>query len=231
MRPMTPQERATLEALLRQSPGLRARLREGFENFVVTWAATMLALVVLWAGLAWIVRKLSGTDIGMSSDWAAPILGAMLAAMAVFAFISTVLWLRSWPDERPALRADLLRDEVDEEALVLSEAKLFRDDGDGVLLYCMRSADGRIWPHDDTRPRTHGPDESSPPFEPRATMQLVRAPGTRRVLTEAYSGELLPVPSPIDIDSAAASWPRAHEFWSADWNQLAQHLVPPPPTR
>jgi pilus assembly protein TadC len=107
-RKQTESEKAYLEDLLAKLPTAGRRTKEAVENFFVLLAVSTLLGVLVWASLAWLVRKVSDLEIGWDSEYAIPVIVSLLTLSAVYAVYSTAQWMRSWPDHRQPLRDNLI---------------------------------------------------------------------------------------------------------------------------
>ena len=71
---------------------------------MIMWALAMLVFVVGWKGVAWVVRRSLNYDIGWQSSGAIWIVVAAVLFCVLYSVFSTVRWMKSWRDMRPASR-------------------------------------------------------------------------------------------------------------------------------
>src|SRR5262245_56495195 len=95
-RPMLQSERQMLERILEAQSSRARRWKSATGNAVVLWAASMLGMAIVWAALAWLVRRATSFDYGWRSPAAIWIALAGIALCAVIAVTSTVRWVRTW---------------------------------------------------------------------------------------------------------------------------------------
>jgi hypothetical protein len=226
-RTATPEEAATLRGLLASAPSQVARLRAGAGNAVVFWAASMLAIAVLWLVGGWLAGKMFGSGFGLRSPETVWVLGVAAPVCALLAVASSVKWVRRWPDPRPLLNADLAQSSVTEESYVFTEAKRFQEPEHGGLMYFLKTDAGEVFTVFDYESQTRALEEQDPlqsSYRPRANLLLVRAPNSRAVLSSSSSGPELAVGPPIDLALAPTEWPKPETLCDIPWEQLEHRL-------
>ncbi len=92
------------EETFRSAGARAARWRQGAENAVVSWAASMMLLVLVWLPVAWLARLVFNIHIGLNSPVAIWIVALGTPACAVYAVISSVRWAMGW--SRPTRAAE-----------------------------------------------------------------------------------------------------------------------------
>ena len=76
-----------------RSAGARpTRWRQGAENALVLWAASMLLLVLVWLSIAWLARLIFDIHFGLNNPAAIWVVALGTPACAVYAVISSVRW-------------------------------------------------------------------------------------------------------------------------------------------
>ncbi len=209
-------------------PGPMQRWKLAAGNFLVTWAALMLALAVLWLLLAWLGRKFVEVNFGLGSPAGPWVLGIGVPLIAVFAVLSTVRWVRAWRDIRPALREDIEHGTVVEEHYTFAAAKRFQEPEHGGLLYFLHSANERalvLYDHESQNLGVQGADPLSSSFVPRAELVMVRAPHTRFVLGKEFSGPELKAGAPKELTAPPSEWPEQDEYCKYGWGELEARLA------
>lgn len=213
-RPMTADERAQVEMLLREAPAL---WKVGLGNAVVLWAVSMLAVVLAWGAIGWIARPALGIQIGWKSSvswWLLPLAGV---GCAVFAISSTVQWLRSSQGSRLRIREDLEAGKVAEERLTFVEAKVFQEPEHDGLIYFLRTPDDRVFVLFDS---------FSGSLRPKSELLLVRAPNARFIISRTFAGDDLPTAPVREMVAPPKEWPESEEFCSVAWNELDSRYGP-----
>ena len=225
-RPMTADERAQVEMLLRDAPAL---WKVGLGNAVVLWAVSMLAVVLAWGAIGWIARPALGIQIGWKSSvswWLLPVAGI---GCAVFAIYSTVQWLRSSQGSRLRIREDLEAGKVAEERLTFVEAKVFQEAEHDGLIYFLRTTDDRVFVLFDSESQDLAIQEKDPfssSLRPKSELLLVRAPSARFIISRTFAGDDLPTAPVSEMVAPPKEWPESEEFCSVAWNELDSRYGP-----
>jgi hypothetical protein len=224
---MTAAERECLQRMLRDAPTKLHRWKEGAENALVLWAASMLALVLAWLTLAWLARKLFQFDMGSRSPAALWVIGIGVALCALGAFVSSVRWIRGWSDHRPLLQDDLAGGRVIEERFVFTAVKRSQEPEHGGLMYFLRSDDGHVltlFDHESQDLGAGGKDPLTSKFEPRTELTLVRAPHAGFVVEQCFSGNALDAGPPLDLAVEPHQWPEPETYCNIPWDELEARL-------
>jgi hypothetical protein len=225
----TAEEQARLQGLLDQAPSTARRWRLGAESALVGWAASLLGIVVVWLGTAWLARKLLGVDYGLHSATALWVVGIAAPLCAALAVRGSVRWVKRGQDRRPALRADLAAAQVVEEHLVFDAAKRFQEQEHGGLLYLLRTVEGRVFTLHDPESQELGMQDGDPlasGFRPMSRLAMVRAPQSGFVISQTFSGEPLSLGEPIVLDVGPEQWPESEAYCSIPWAELETVLGP-----
>lgn len=226
-REQTASERDYLESILVGLPTGRRRTKEAIENFLVMLAAFTLTGVLLWAGIAWMVATLFNFDIGWFSSYAFPIAPVVVAAAAVFAALSTMRWMKSWPDHRQPLRDDLTSGLVMEEQITVLEGKLLQEPEHGSLIYFLKAGDGRVlvlYDRESLDLAMADEDPMGSSFEPQSLVSIVKAPQSGFTISVSFNGEDIDILGPIEISAPPTQWPEDEDFCSIPWEQIEQKL-------
>ena len=139
-RDATAAETAYLEQLLVEAPTTSRHWKQGAENALVLWAASLLGLVAIWLGLAWLARTFFTIEFGLRSEAAVWFFGIAVPVCLIYAVISSARWIRGWYDYRSLLRADISDQKVEEEHYVFTETKRFQEPEHGGLIYFLRTS-------------------------------------------------------------------------------------------
>ena len=228
IREMSLDERRFLEDLLKSAPGRLGRIKMGIGNAIVLWAATMLALVLVWLAVAWVVRKLTGTDMGWDGPWALWILSIGGIGCAVYSIISTERWLRGTADLPRQLRAEITGNRVIEEHYAFSGAMRMQEPEHGGLIYFLHDHDGRVlvlYDHESQDFGVQDEDPLSSSFEPKDHLIMVRAPESRIVIDKRFTGEILDPGEPLEITVSPLAWPEQDELCDVPWSDLERRFA------
>jgi hypothetical protein len=223
----TPAEVDSLRKFLAEAPSALKRLKHGAGNAFVLWAVSLLVVVVAWLAVGWLVGKALNLNLGLHSSATAWVVAVATPLCAVFAVLSSIRWVRAWPDFGPQLQSDLTRAEVIEERYVFTETKRFQEPEHGGLIYFLRSTENEVFTVYDHESQTLGLDDKDPllsSYRPQASLLIVRAPSSGFVLSSQSSGAELRVGPPLELSVKPAEWPEAESLCSIPWEQLEQRL-------
>lgn len=211
------------------APTTASRWKQGAQNALVLWAASLLGFVVVWLCAAWLARRLAGIDYGLHSAAAPWLLGIATTLCTVYAVGSSVLWLKRWKDYRPSLAADIARAQVIEEHYAFDAVRRFQEPEHGGLIYFLRATDGRVLTLDDDLGRDiglRGGDSLTSGGTPMSKLVIIRAPETGWVISKTFSGEPLELPAPVELNAAPQQWPETEAYCDIPWSQLENVLGP-----
>lgn len=227
---MSNSEREYLEGLLKSIPTGARRLKHCIENALVLLAVSLLAFVLAWALIAWLVREVLNIDFGWHSSAAMWVLAFGVPACALFATISTVRWFKGWHDSRPLLNADLAGGQVIEEHHIFNAAKRFQEQEHGGLMYFLRTTDDRVLVLFDYESQDISVDGKSPlnsSFKPHTELEIVRAPNSGFFITQHFSGSPLDAGDPYDLLIPPKQWPKSESWCDIPWDKLEETLSKP----
>lgn len=222
-RPATEAEQTFLRETLAKAPTAARRWKQGVENALVMWAASLLATVVIWLGFAWLARKLSDADFGTRGPAAIWIWGVAILLTAVFAVVSSVRWISGWKDYRPELQADIDAALVAEEHYVFIEAKRFQEQEHGGFIYFLRTVDNKVFTlfdHESQDLALQGDDPLKSRFVPKSALVMVKAPRADWVISKNFSGEVLEAGETMDLDLDPKEWPESESYCNIPWAEL-----------
>jgi hypothetical protein len=230
-RPARPDELAALQKLLAEAPTAVTRLKRGVGNALLLWAVSLLAVLAAWLALGWIAGKAFDIDLGLRSTATLALIGVAAPLCAIVAALSSVRWIRAWPDPRPQLRDDVALSRVHEERYVFSEAKRFQEPEHGGLIYFLRSNENEVFTVFDDESQSLGVDDKNPlesAYRPRSHLVVVRAPTSGVVLNSESSGNELVVADPIELGVPPEEWPEDETLCAIPWEQLEHRLAAAP---
>jgi hypothetical protein len=218
--------------MLRNAPSGAQRWKRGGENTLVLWAATMLALVILWLALAWLARKILGVEFGPQSAATVWVIGIGGPLCLTYAVLSSIRWVKQGRDSRPFLRTDIEAGRVVEEHYVFTAAKRFQEPEHGGLFYFLRTAEGKVLTLVDPESQDLGASNEDPmksSFAPRSKLVIVRAPASGVVISKDFSGTLLDAGAPVELSLHPRHWPESESYCSIPWDELESRLGPRAP--
>lgn len=201
---------------------------------MILWAASLFGFAVAWLIAAGLARRLAGVDFGMHSATAPWVWGIATSLCAVYAVVSSVLWVERWKDHRPSLISDVAAAQVVEEHYAFDAVQRFQEPEHGGLIYFLRTLDGRVltlYDHDSQDLGAQGEEPLASSFKPMSKLVIVRAPQTGWVIGTSFSGEPLELSDPIELDTAPDRWPKTEEYCDIPWSQLVNVLGPTPEKR
>ena len=216
-----------LERVLKAQASRARRWKLAAGNAVVLWAVSMLGVVIVWLVAAWLLRLAFGWRVGLHSPTAIWVVAFAVPACALIAIRSTIRWVKTWPDNRSDLAADLAKGIVIEEAYRVVGAKRFQEPEHGGLIYFLRTDDDRVlalYDHESQDLGARGEDPLRSTFRPSAELTLARAPATKFVLDKRFSGETIKASSPIELSVPPREWPDNEAFCDVPWNDLERRF-------
>ncbi len=226
-RDATAAETAYLEQILREAPTTSQRWKQGAENALVLWAASLLGLVAIWWALAWLARKFFSTEFGLVSDAAVWIFGIAVPVCLIHAVISSARWIRGVHDHRPLLRADICDSKVEEEHYIFTDAKRLQEPEYGGLIYFLRTPEDKVLTLFDRESQNLGMQDADPlksSFAPKQRLVMTRAPGTRLVISKFFDGPPLEAGEPIELTADPKQWPKNETYCSIPWAEIHSRL-------
>jgi hypothetical protein len=226
-RPMTADERVSLQDRLRSAP---RPWKQAAENFGVLWACSMLLLTLGWGLIGWLAGRVSDANIGWKSPFALWIVPLSVGCTLCYALYSTLRWIQPVSARRQLLHADLATGIVQEEQLTFVEAMCFQEPEHDGLIYFLRTADDRVFATFDYESQdlgAGGEDAFSSSFRPKSQLRLVRLPSAREPLRVTFYGEILPTDRVLKLSAPAKQWPKDDEFIDVPWAELERQFSTP----
>lgn len=217
-----------LKNLLTAHPTVARRWKEGAENALVTSAAALLALVVIWFGLAWLFRVFFSIEFGMRSSAAIWVVGLGAPICAVYAVVSSIRWVRSWPDSSNSVSADIASHSVDEEHYEFAAAKSFEDPEHGGLIYFLRTSEDKVltlYDYEGVELGAQNDESKKRCLVPRSTLVMVRAPHSGFVISKKFSGSALECGQSLELSADPKDWPESDVYCDIPWPELESRLA------
>lgn len=227
---MTESEREFLTQTLSSAASRIQRRVRAAGNAFVLLAASLLAFVLAWAVVAWVIRRAIGRDYGWESPIAMWVVLFGVVVCAFFAVISTARWVASWPDDRGKLSVDLNGGVIFDELYRFVAVKRFQEPEHGGLIYFLRTDDERVlvlYDHESQSLGAQGEDPLASPFRPCTELTMARAPATRYVLNKRFDGSVLDLGTPIELAVSPKEWPEQDELCQIPWDELERRLGAP----
>lgn len=227
-RQATDAETQFLKNLLKAHPTAARRWKEGAENALVTSAAALLALVLVWLGLAWLFRVFFSIEFGMHSNAAIWVVGVGAPICLVYAVLSSIRWVRAWPDSSASVSTDIASDSVDEEHYELTAAKSFEDPEHGGLIYFLRTSDDKVltlYDYEGLELGAQNEESSKRSLVPRSTLVMVRAPHSGFVISKTFSGSALECGRSLELSADPKDWPESDVYCDIPWSELEPRLA------
>lgn len=227
LREMTKEERNHLERLANSAATKTKRWLEGAVNALVLWAVYLLLFALAWTLSAWLLGAAFDVNLGWKSPAAPWILAACVPSCAVVAIVSSVRWVKGSTDIRPLLLADLKDGRVVEERYSFTASKRFQEPEHGGLMYFLRTTDDKVLTLFDYESQNLGVDRQDPlksGFRPLTKLLMVRAPQSRVVINQEFSGSLLNPGDPQDLAAPPELWPDSESYCNIPWDDLEKRL-------
>ena len=224
---MSEVERETIRQRLKSIPGTAARWRRGAENVLVTWAVLLLLFILGWQIIAWLVRKTVSVEIGWHAAETIWTVASATLGCALYAIISSVRWVKKWPDPRKDYQADLECGQVIEEFYQFTAAKLFQEPEHGGLIYFLRTINDKVFVLYDYESQNLGAEGDEPlnsKFQARAELLVVRAPKSGEVIDRQGSGTALEAGEPHELKVGPRAWPEDETYSKIPWEELEKRL-------
>jgi hypothetical protein len=227
-RQATDAEMQFLKNLLKAHPTAARRWKDGAENALVTSAAALLALVVIWLGLAWLFRVLFSIEFGMRSNVAIWVVGIGAPICAVYAVVSSIRWVSAWPDSSASISADIAADSVDEEHYEFAAAKSFEEPEHGGLIYFLRTSEDTVltlYDYEGMELGAQNEESTKSSLVPRSALVMVRAPHSGFVISKTFSGSTLECGQSLELSADPKDWPESDVYCDIPWSELESRLA------
>lgn len=226
-RPMSETERESVRENLKRAPNTYTRWKRGAENALVLWAVTTLMFVFAWKFIAWLAHKTFQVEIGWHTAGAIWIVVLGTLGCALYSIISSVRWVKKWPDARKDYQADLEGGQVIEETYKFTAAKRFQEPEHGGLFYFLRTTDDKVFVLLDYESQNLGVQDENPlnsKFQPKTELLIIRAPKSDIVIDRRMSGDVLDAGEPHALSVGPKSWPEDEAYCKIPWEELEKRL-------
>jgi hypothetical protein len=187
----------------------------------------MIAVIVVWLVIAWIAGKVADLNIGWQSPAAVWILGISVPIVAAWSAITSWRWFKRVPDPRAAISRDMRDGTVIEERYHFTAAKCFQEPEHGGLIYFLLDDTERpyvVYDYESQDLGVQGESPRSSSLVPRSELLVVRAPSTRLVLRQEFSGPPIDAGEPRELVVGPEKWPEDGEYCKLKWADLERRL-------
>ena len=220
-RPIAPEERTALDALVRDVPTTRSAWL-----MTAGAAASIGGVLALLYWIGWlVVNGVTGRRLATNAPGS---LRLGLIACVVVAILSALRWMRTAERARSRLLDDVASGQVLEERHEFDAARRFQEPEHGGLVYFLRSVDGRVFVVFDQESQdlgVRGKDPLTSPFRPASRLRLVLLPATRTAIVREFSGVPLDPGAPLELTASPKDWPESDEFCDLPWDALEERLA------
>jgi len=219
---MSETEREAVRQLLGRLPSTAKRWLEAAKMAVEGWFITTLLLVFAWDFIVWLASKTIHVKVGWVWVVALGSLGC-----ALYAIISSIRWVKKWPDRRKVYQADLEGGQVIEESYEFTAAKCFQEQEHGGLIYFLRTTNDKVFVLWDYESQDLGVQNESPlnsKFKPTTGLRIIRAPQSEIIIAKKFSGTILDAGEPNDMTVGPDSWPEDEAYCKIPWDDLEKRL-------
>lgn len=223
-RPITVDERASLQKLIQSAPSL---WRQAAENAGVLWAFSLFLIILSWGLVGWLAARLFDVGIGWKSSVALWFVPLSVVCTLGYAIFSTLLWIKPISAWRARLHADLAAGVVLEERLTFVAALCFQEPEHGGLIYFLRTSDDRVFTTYDHESQDLGVDDKDPltsSFRPKSHLLRILMPCSRHPLADTFSGDVLPTDRVLELTLPPKHWPEPDAFIAVPWDEIERRF-------
>lgn len=227
IREISASERKLLEGMLSACPSTLKRCKDFLVTLTITWAALLMAVIVLWVILAWVIKLILNINYGWNSPAVTWIFLVGIPFCGSYAIYSSIKWFKNQKDIRPLLRDDLTNGKVIEENLHIEEIKRFQEPEHGGLIYFLKTDDNRVYVLFDEESQDLGVNDEDPlssSFQVRNQFKLIDAPLSNLTIQREFSGSPLNPGEPFAMLTPVELWPENETWCSVSWDKLESHF-------
>lgn len=220
---MTPDEKKELARRVSPLSYSFSEIKEIAELFIIVVGTMVFLAVSLWLIVAWLIRLISGVDVGWSHPHGPKVCYTIAILVAAYAAKEVFRVGRPNPEYRRRLLRDIDNGIVEVEACELTEVKVFEEPEHGGLMYFLHTTDNRVYVSFDYESQdlgVAGEDPMASSFKPKRKLNIHRTPISRTVLVEEFEGDDLDIPEPLVITTQPEAWPDFEDFVDISWNGL-----------
>jgi hypothetical protein len=139
------------------------------------------------------------------------------------AAIRTYRWALSQKDFAPEIQLDLATGTAIEETYQFTGVKRLQEPEHDGLLYFLKSSTDQAYIMFDSESQdlgARGDDAMHSSFAPCAQLRVVRAPVSRLVLSNAFTGQPFDLPAPSELVIPPDEWPEQDEYCEVPWDAI-----------
>ncbi len=191
------------------------------------WVVTAVLFFFAWTIIAWLAHTAFQIEIGKNSPAAKWVLAMGVLGSALIAIISSIRWVKKWPDARKDYQADLEDGQVIEESYEFTAAKRFEEPEHGGLFYFLRTIDDKVFVLFDYESQNLGAQGENPlnsKFQPKTELLIIRAPKSGIVIDRRISGDVLNAGELHVLSVDPKSWPEDEAYCKIPWDELEKRL-------
>lgn len=223
-RKISEEELSYLQEIQRARPH---KWSQGFENFIVLLAASLLLYVIIWIITGWITNLIFDLECGYKSTYAVPIVLFGIVICVIYSAISTFNWLKTFGKDNVLFDQDLLNGMVVEESYEFKEAVRFQEQEHGGLVYFLReNGEEAFVVYDDESANLDANDEDplDSSFTPKENLFLVRLPKSQFPFNKQFYGNDLEIIGDYDLLVDPGFWPEDDGICKVKWDDLEEYF-------
>lgn len=222
-RPMTAEEKRDLRRQASPFALTRSELKERVDMLPLMVFMLSFVAVIVWLGLAWIIRAILDVDFGWDHPHGLKVFWTLVGLCLAYSLYLTFLHGGPGTELKRSILEDIENGIVMIEKYTITAAKIFQEQEHGGLMYFLRTEDERVYVYFDYESQdlgVAGDDPMASTFRPMRQLTIERAPKSKMVIDEQFTGQTLEVPEPEDLLAPPEKWPESGEFVRVPWAKL-----------
>jgi hypothetical protein len=226
-RPITNSERTELERLYSCAQTRKNRFWIMLAGFFSQWLGSMVIIVIICLILSWVASIFTKFDFSFRSSIGAVVLNLFIIITAVWSALQNWQWFKRSTNMRTLIAIDISEGMVVEEQYHFSAAKCFREPEHGGLMYFLLDEKNRtyvIFDHESQNLNDNMMQSSSSLLFPKTDLTVIRAPKSKLMICQEFSGVRLHTDFPREITLSPENWPDPNAFYRIKWDDLEQKL-------
>ncbi len=226
-RPIANSELAELERLHSSTQTRKNRFLIMLAGFFAQWLGSMAVILILWFILSWLASFFTTFDFSLKSSIGAVVLKIFILITAIWSAFQNWQWFNRAPNMRELISKDISDGMVVEEQHYFSAAKCFREPEHGGLMYFLLDEKKRtyvVFDHESQNLIVNMEQSNDSQFSPMTNLTVVRAPQSKLIIHQEFSGERLHTDIPREITLSPEYWPEFDAFCNIKWNDLERKL-------
>jgi hypothetical protein len=226
-RTITNLERSELERLYSSSQTRKNRLWIMLAGFFAQWFGSMLGIVVFWIILSWLANFFTKFDFSFQSLNGVMLLKVMILITAIWSALQNWQWFNRAPNIRAVIAKDITEGMVVEDQYHFIAAKCFCEPEHGGLMYFLLDEKNRtyvVFDYESQNLNDNMAHSSNSQLCPMTNLSVVRAPQSKLMIRQEFSGERLQADNPREITLSPEYWPELNAFCNIKWNDLERKL-------